>query len=399
MALISPFRGIFYEIEKVKDLSKVVAPPYDIIGPEEQKFFYQLHPYNIIRVVLNREEGEEKYQKASSYFKKWLKEGILWKDPEPGFYPYEQRYEGEEKEYKRLGFVALLKLEDFSLGRVFPHERTFLSPRRDRLNLLRACRANFSPIFCLYSDPEKKSREVLKKQKILFSFQDREKVRHTLGKIKEKEQIRSLKAILKDKKIFIADGHHRYLTALEYLKERKNSGGKRWIMAYFLNMEEEGVTIFPVHRVLKNVGEEEVKKLKGEISRFFELEKKGCLSQKEIRGKGVLGMLVEDSFYLLNLKEEIKKNLTLKEALGSELVNNFIVGEIFKTQPRIEFVKEMEKAIEMVKKGEGKIAFFLPPVKIEDLKEISLSGEVMPQKSTYFYPKLPSGVIMRSLDD
>ena len=422
MLMIRPFRGIIYDEKKVGDLTKVLAPPYDVISPSEQKFYHQLHPYNIIRIILGEEypadtEEENKYTRARNYFKKWLSSGILVKEKVPAIYVYEQEYPFEERRVRRRGFIALMKLEKFGSGVIFPHERTLPHARLDRLRLLRACRANFSPIFSLYSDRSHTVDERMERASFLFSIRDKDGVRHSLGAIRDKSVIEEIAEEMKDKKVFIADGHHRYLTALSFREEMGGKGrGEDFVMMYFLNMEGGSATILPVHRAVRNLGVRKLAQLKESLSEFFNIEvfefspkderrqRKRMLER--LRGTGedcAFGMYCgEKRYYFLSLKENYKDSFQGK--VDSAILNELILEKILKRKDwkkgeDIDFVKDEEKAVSLIRKGDYQVAFFLKPPSLRQIREISLAGKVMPPKTSYFYPKLLSGLVIRELDE
>jgi len=421
MLIIRPFRGIIYDEKKVGDLTKVLAPPYDVISPSEQKFYHQLHPYNIIRIILGEEypadtEEENRYTRARNYFKKWLSSGILVKEKVPAIYVYEQEYHFEERRIRRRGFIVLMRLEKFGSGVIFPHERTLPHARLDRLRLLRACRANFSPIFSLYSDCSHRVDERIEKASSLFSIRDKDGVKHSLGAIRDRKVIEEIAEEMKDKKVFIADGHHRYLTALSFREEMGGGGGEDFVMMYFLNMEGGSATILPVHRVVRNLGVRELAQLKKNLSEFFNIEAFEFSSKNEeqqrkrmlerVRGTGedcAFGMYCgERRYYLLSLKENYKDSFQGK--VDSAILNELILEKILKKKDwkkgeDIDFVKEEKKAVSLIRKGNYQVAFFLKPPSLRQIREISLAGKVMPPKTSYFYPKLLSGLVIRELDE
>jgi len=409
---IKPFRGVLYNKEKIKDLSKVMAPPYDVISPAEQEFYYNIHSYNVIRLILGKEYQEDnisnnKYLRAGKYFREWLSQGILKKKKKEGIYIYEEEYfiEGEKK--KRRGFIALMKLEDFNSGVIFPHERTLSSPRKDRFKLLSACEANLSPIFSFYSDLLKEIDEYLEKSNLLIEVSDKEGIKHKLKVIEEKETINKITKAMKDKKLFIADGHHRYRTALKFCNEAKEKykGEENFVMMYFSNMETQDFTILPTHRVIGNLKGDWLTKLNSQIKDFFNLKRVSYeemnREMRENEEKRIFGMYTaEAKYYLLILKDKFLPYF--KEEVDTTILNELIIKEILgrkelKKGKEIDFFREKEKVINLVDKGKYQVAFFLNPPSLNQVKNISLSGKKMPPKTSFFYPKLLSGLVMRDL--
>lgn len=408
---IKPFRGVLYNKEKIKDLSKVMAPPYDVIPSADQEFYYKIHSYNIIRLILGKEYLEDnisnnKYLRAGKYFREWLSQGILKKKKNEGIYVYEEEYfiEGEKK--KRRGFIALMKLEDFNYGVIFPHEDTLSAAREDRFKLLSACEANLSPIFSLYSDPLKEIDEYLETSNLLVKVRDKEGVEHKLKVIEEKETINKIVQKMRDKKLFIADGHHRYRTALKFCNEArgKYKGEENFVMMYFSNMETQDFTILPTHRVIGNLKGDWLIKLNTRIKDFFNLKRVSYEEMnREMREeeKQTFGMYIADSrYYLLILKDKFSPYF--KEEVDTTILNELIIKEILgkkelKKGKEIDFFREKEKVINLVDKEKYQVAFFLNPPSLDQVKNISLSGKKMPPKTSFFYPKLLSGLVMRDL--
>ncbi len=335
---IKPFRGVLYNKEKIKDLSKVMAPPYDVISPADQEFYYGIHSYNVIRLILGKEYpgdniSNNKYLRAGKYFREWLSRGILKKKKNEYIYIYEEEYfiEGEKK--KRRGFIALMKLEDFNSGVIFPHENTLSSPREDRFKLLSVCEANLSPIFSFYSDPLKEIDEYLEKSNLLIKVNDREGIEHKLKVIEEKEIVNKIVQAMKDKKLFIADGHHRYRTALKFRNEAggEYKGEENFVMMYFSNMETQDLTILPTHRVIGNLKGDWLIELNTRIKDFFNLKKANyeemIRKMRENEEKRTFGIYTaEAKYYLLILKD--KFSLLFKEEVDTTILNELIIKKI-----------------------------------------------------------------------
>ncbi|MBE0477922.1 DUF1015 domain-containing protein [Candidatus Aerophobetes bacterium] len=425
MLVLRPFRGIMYNKNEVGDLSKVVAPPYDVIFPQAQDFYYRAHPCNIIRIILGKEEvgdgaEENKYTRAANFFRQWLGRGILKKEKAPSMYTYYQRYLINGDEVEREGFVALMRLEDFSSGKIFPHENVFSEPQEDRFNLLRACRANFSPIFALFSDPAREIDALYKRAKTLLEFEDENKIRHRLSSISDSDLINRICSCMQNKKIFIADGHHRYLTALRFKEEMRKKcdapGGVDYVMMYFLNTNSPGVTILSVHRLIGKLTLEQARELIEGIEKFFykrgfkklegedeeDTAKRLLLEIKKI-GSPALGVYTrQEGFSLLILKDNCIFSVKVRAAIVAildDLVKNLLDKKNLIKGEEIDFTTSPSHAIKQVLKGHFQVAFFLAPTTVEKIQEVALTGGKMPPKSSYFYPKLLSGLVMRDLED
>jgi len=418
MLLIRPFRGIVYNKEKIGDLSRVVAPPYDVISPEEQNFYYQLHRFNIIRIILGKEQKgdnsrENKYTRAARFFREWLSSGILKKEDVPSIYIYGQEYTVEGEKFKRKGFIALMRLEEFGTGTVFPHEHIFPEPQQDRLSLMLNCRANLSAIFSFFADPSCEIDRLMEKSRLIYEFEDVEGIKHILSAIRDQKMVNLICQIMQDKKIFIADGHHRYFTALK-LRDRLKKNSSSYVMMYFLNTESSPVTILPVHRLIGGLRSDEFHKLIEGVKRFFYLEHLGRASEKKTEDdlkrrmlfkvkstkNTIFGMYCrEEGYSLLIPKDEVSFPKKVNSAILDDLVRGILGKNELEKGREIDFTTDVNLAIDKVREGKFQIAFFLAPVSVEQIKNVALAGEKMPPKSTYFYPKLISGLVMRDLED
>ncbi|MEK6545084.1 MAG: DUF1015 domain-containing protein [Nitrospinota bacterium] len=457
MAYILPFKGIIYNSEKIKEIRDVVAPPYDVISPEEQDRLYKRLKNNVVRLILGKEsENDEpannRYTRARDYLENWQRDSILIKDNFPSIYIYAQEYhmgeaEGFEKK-KRVGFIALSKLEDFGEGGIHPHENTLSKPKEDRLMLIRACNTNFSPIFGLFTDKTKRIDSVFNdymKQFPLYDLIDDAGVRHTLWAIRERRAIEIIIKEMADKQIFIADGHHRYETAINYRNEmRKKSttppspslhGGRvrdgdkpyNFVMMYFTNTVSEGLSILPIHRLVSNLSNFDKKKIVEKTGKFFNIEKlsfnesdekairKRLFSDMKERGEKehIFGMyLGDDDYILLTLKDEdvLDKLITNSrhpswKKLNVTILHTILIEKVLgiseknlAEQKNITYTINTREAINGVKDGKYQMALFLNSTRIEDVQAVATTGEKMPQKSTFFYPKLITGLVMNKLE-
>lgn len=429
MAEILPFKGVLYNPDKIKDLRRVVTPPYDIISPEEQERFHSRDEYNMIRLDLGMEfpedtEQNNRYTRAADYLARWMSGGVLVIDNAPSLYFYELIYQvphGPERMMK--GFIALCRLEDFGSGKVVPHEYTLSKPKSDRLNLLRACNANLSLIFSLYSSPKGVINDSIEKSigntPPRIDILDDHNIRHRLWSVTDPAVIDLVKREMKDRTVYIADGHHRYEASLNYRKEHPND----YIMMYFANMDEPGLTVLPTHRLLYNLPQE---KLDGVVERlgrsfllrYFPFSPSGEAGAREQLLEAMrtakpkehlFGMYLhgDDRYILLSLKDEdllqnrpSSKHMAwrrLDAAILQSLILEDILGlseESLKRQENLAYVKDAGEALRKVHAGEHQIAFLLNPTKIEEIKEVTGAGERMPQKSTYFYPKFLTGLVI-----
>lgn len=442
MADIQPFRGIRYNLEKIGDISLVVAPVYDIINSQERNRHYERHPQNVIRLILPRNEAgkdsSSRYEFARRHFQEWLSKGILVQDPEPHIYVYRQLYLLGGKLREAIGLVARVRLEEFDEGEIFPHEKTLEKPFKDRISLIRSCRANFSQILAFYSDPEGElsSKLALEMERFpLEQFHAEDGVSHTIWSIGDPKLLRWTTRFLKKKKLLIADGHHRYQTALEFSSELASQLGEnstdapyRYVMMHLWRLEDPGITLLPVHRLVKGIEGFSNRNFLASTSRWFNCEEiavpsgatsgevYSLLSRLEEEGASMpaFGLYMGgEKFYLLSWKKELDlqngvsgegsidykrldvtvlRRLLIEDCLG-------ISPDLSEVESHIEFNKDPIKVARDVDRGRGQLAFFVNPPRVEAVKSVAMKGEKMPQKSTYFYPKPLSGTIMNRITD
>ena len=441
MADILPFKGVVYNKEKVKEIEKVVTPPYDVISKDEQEQFYNLHPCNIIRITLGKDlsgddEKNNKYTRAADCIRKWLADGTLIKENKDAIYIYEQKYavkNGEEK--VRKGFIALTSLQDFSSKKILPHEKTLSKPKEDRLQLMRACNGNSCQVFALYFDEKKRVDRILDETSSsdpLFDFTDRNGISHRFWSLKDSEKIGLIQKAMEEKELLIADGHHRYETALNYRNEKKekskNFTGKEsfnYIAMMFINAESEGLTIFPTHRVVNNLNDFNADKILKKIGEYFtvksfnsgESEKENLFKKLSEAGEKnpSFGMSIKgsDKFYLLTLDNKKLIDGLFPENTPAEwkeldvvILHTVVIENILGIskenqagEKNIIYVKLENEALKKVKEGDAQIAFILNPTKVSQVKNVALKGMRMPQKSTFFYPKLLTGLVMNLFED
>lgn len=419
MAEIKPFKGIRYS-NKIEDLSKVVTQPYDKITKEMQEDYYNKSEYNIVRIIFGKtfpddNQNNNQYTRARDYFERWQTDGILIQDSKPSIYPYYQEYRWGGRQFLRRGFICLIKLEDFSTGTVLPHERTMFGPKEDRLKLLRATKANFGQIFMLYPDPKNTVASLIEdhirdEEPIINTYESYEdNVRHKVWRIDSEEIIEEVKKSVKDKTLLIADGHHRYETALKYFNENPNAGYR---MVTLVSMDDPGLLILPTHRAIYGVGN--LDNFLSKVSEFFEIEQ---ISNKEILFKVMegkkhcFGLFFGGKFYFLILKDEdlidrfVEKDKSPEYKLLDAIVLHAILIEhilgISKeeqaSKQKIDYFRDVNLGIEGVNKGKYDLVFFMNPTQIDEVKQISEKKELMPQKSTDFYPKLITGLVINRL--
>ncbi|MFA5363248.1 MAG: DUF1015 domain-containing protein [Candidatus Omnitrophota bacterium] len=427
MTTIKPFRAVIYNQEKISDLSSVVCPPYDIISPARQEAYQEKNPNNFTHILLSKDiPGEDKYRRAGQYFRNWLKNKVLVQDEKPAIYHYEQEYKVRGQKLTRSGFIALLHLEK-KKSTVFGHEHTHLEPREDRLKLIRQVKANLSPIFVIFGDKKRVIQRVIEPhlahKKPFLEVRDDEGIRHTLWRVDDPEILQTIQDSMSGENIFIADGHHRYEVSCAYRDEmeakmsEKSKGEEdfNFTLAYFTNTHSHGLTVFPYHRLLKldfdlhmdsfilHLKEYfSIEEMKDKARLFFLMEKAGIAEH-------VLGIYKDKRFLLLRLKN----NKILDRIIGDKpsayrqldvCVLNYIVfrnvmGVDFDDKTQFIYTPDAEECIENVNENTRHAAFFLNPTKVEQITAIALEGEKMPPKSTYFYPKVLSGLVVNKHDE
>ncbi len=446
MATILPFKGLRYNPEKIKDISKVITPPYDVISEEERDGYYELHPNNIIRLILGKnfpgdDQSNNKYTRSAESFDTWRREEILTRETEPALYIYAQEFTLSGKKYIRRGFISLVKLEDFKTGEIYPHEHTLAKPKEDRMNLMKACNSNLSQVFAFFEDGGSKISNLLHKVSEGDSeagvtpdidFTDTYGVKNLLWVIKNKKVIDELTLQMKNRALFIADGHHRYETALFYRDLIKGSGEapdsdgiypSDYVMMMCVSMEDPGLQILPTHRLARNVKDLDPEKIKKSLNEIFDISDMGSdcsvetLTRKlsEDAHKHKLAMYIgegEKKFYILTLRDEkhldqiLIDEYTEWKFIDTGILHGVIFDKVLGIQAKnisksesVKYIQGVENSVASVNKGEYQIAFFLNPTKIDQIRNIALKRHKMPPKATYFYPKLMTGMVIRHISD
>jgi uncharacterized protein (DUF1015 family) len=401
MAKVIPFRGILYNPEKVSG-DEVIAPPYDIITSEYREVLYQKSPFNIVRIDFGKELPDDagstnKYTRARDSFEQWIKEGILVRDEMPAFYAYEIDYSlhGENKTLR--GIMSLVRIEELGKG-VYPHEATHSKPKADRLNLMRACLANISPIYSLYNSPEKITSRILEdiEEAPYISAHDANGFLHKLYKISEESKIDSIIKELSDKAIFIADGHHRYEVALEFKKEM-GEGPWEYTLMFLANMADPGIAILPTHRMVKGIKREDVL---GRLEPDFAIQTCGLecdiVERLSHEGKNTFGLYLgsNEKWYILKYKgTDLEDVPSVLRSLDVVVLHELIIKKDLGITD-VAYEMDIAESINSGRKGDFDAVFFLNPTGVGDVERVALSGLRMPPKSTYFYPKLLTGMVI-----
>ncbi len=426
MTKIKPFNAIIYNQEKIKDISRVVCPPYDVISAAKQEYYHELDAHNFIKILLGKDNPkDDKYERAGNYFKDWQKNQVLLQDKSAAIYFYSQQYNLKGEKKNRFGFIALLYLGDKNSG-VYGHENTHLDAKEDRFKLMRQVKANLSPIFVIFSDKKRIISRIREKyiqsEKPFIDLTDDEKTIHKVWRLDSPAVVGNIQDSMFDENIFIADGHHRYEVACAYQDEMKKELGAttgqesfNYILAYFTNLDPHGLTILPIHRLVKldstvdmqnfrlSLNNEyfDVEEVKDKTRFFFLLNKAG-------EREHIIGMYKDKKYWFLRLKniKILDKIINDKpreyRLLDVSILNYIVLKRILKVdlddKKILTFSPNVEELIEQVDADNNRVAFFLNPVKIQQIMSIALNGEKMPPKSTYFYPKVLSGLVINKLE-
>ena len=439
MSTIIPFHGAVYDAKVVGDVKQVVAPPYDIIDTAGQKALYERHPQNIIRLELGLDQpgdgpANNRYTRAAATLQDWLKSGALKRDALPTIYyhtiEYAPPYAPAGAPTKTLkGFIATVKLEALDSGHIYPHENTRSAAKTDRLNLLEACKTNFSPIWSLYSDPHNTVMGLLeaaiKGKPATINFRDDEGFRQQLWAVTDQTVLKQAVDLLRPKPLFIADGHHRYETALNYQKLRRQQAGAPaghqpydGVMMLLAALEDPGLTVLPTHRVI-TTPLPSYDKVRALLADQFELQEfpftagtqAAVCAQfiESVRTNGrtvpMFGLTVKgkDAYLTLTLKSAHRPpaSASPRTKLDVSLLQQLVVTKLCQTQQEQEailYTKDDHEALGWVAKGTGTGALLLNPTKVSEVQSVATAGERMPHKSTYFFPKPLTGLVVNVME-
>ena len=419
MAAIEPLRTLRYEPRVVGSLDAVTAPPYDVIDDAQRAALAAKSPFNVVEIDLPRGNGGDPYLHAQTTFEAWQQEGVLVREREPAIWALTQDYTGPDGQARtRHGFLCRARVEDYGPGRIRPHERTHPGPKEDRLRLTRATRANLSPIFSLFPDPEQAAWQALEpftQAEPFGSATDADGTVNRIWRVSDTGAIGSVQATLRDRELLIADGHHRYETARVYAEEIGGEGEHRYVLMFLCSLSDPGLTIFATHRLLTDLDEEKWGSLQRILAEAFESEP---ISEDELEpppdASGiVLGYLdrVTGEARRLTLRDQsladaalldkpepyrrldtaVLEALILKGALGmSEDDISHLHG--------LNYSKDAADARAAVRDGRADAAFFMRPTPVEQVREVAETGESMPPKSTFFFPKIPTGLVFNPLE-
>lgn len=444
MAEVKAFGGLRYST-KAGELARLVCPPYDIISEQQRMAYLAANSNNLIRLELPR-EGNDPYKQAGEVLSSWLDTGILAVDKQPAIYIYEEEFEAYGQRKTLKGINCLVKLEEFSQGVVLPHEETLSKAKQDRFNLMKACGCNFSPVYSLYFDEDANiysAIDRLSQGKPDEEFTDEDGVIHRLWVVTDPQACADICSGFADKKLYIADGHHRYETALNYRRWLHEQGIEApvgdYIMMTLVNMEHDGLVVFPTHRIIKDLPQFELKETLGRCEKYFEIKEKTCAIDAVMNYTDGTGSVLSDgskgssisfelgrrydegnisfalyaggdSFFELTLrnKNQLAELLPEKSKAYCELdvavLHSLVLEECFgidkenmANQKNLVYTRDAQEAIDEVDSSKANCAFIINPTRVDQIAAVAAAGDKMPQKSTYFYPKIITGMVMNKI--
>ncbi len=433
MAEIRAFRAFRYDLGRVGSLGDVIAPPYDVIDPALQQALYDRSPYNVVRLILNREEpgdGEasNRYTRAARLVRDWQQTGILAQDSARTLYVYHQEFEAEGKRFTRRGFMARVRLEPFGTGRIYPHEETMAGPKADRLKLFHATGMNLSQVFGLYPDEDQavqKQLDAAVGRSLPLEATDHLGVVSRLWPVTDQQVVSAVTGLMGPRPVFIADGHHRYETGLRYLEERRQAGEVRdaeapanFILMMLVSMSDPGLVILPTHRLVSGIPDLDADKLRALLGEHFQVEtvgrgEKGARDTWELMeadgGQNVLGFgTVSDGVWQLArftaprvMADLAPEHSEAWRGLGVSILHVLVLGRLVPEKlggrPECRYVHLLREVTEAAAAQQCRLAVLVPPAGMRHVEQIAGSLEKMPPKSTYFYPKVLSGLVFNSL--
>lgn len=429
MAEIKPFKGLRYT-QKAGDISQLTCPPYDIINGEERQALINRNPHNLIRLelpVIGGSEDIAQYREAADTLRTWINGEILKRDDKESVYIYEMDFSVQGKSYKVKGFISLVKLEPFSKGVILPHEETLSKAKTDRFNLMKATGCNFSQIYSLYMDEDNSVFSLIdgaSRGEPDCGFTDGDNVTHKMWIVNDSAFIAALTAKMADKKLYIADGHHRYETALNYKSyvegNLDETGSSDYVTMMLVNMENAGLVVFPTHRIVRDLQSFDYNNLCEKCREYFEItpylnREKGerGLEQAYSEGKKAFVMFTGDNNYTLMVLKDIEtmdkmipEGCKALRQLDVSILHSLVLERIFgidrenmAKQINLTYTRSADEAIAAVDGQRANCCFLLNPTRVSEIRDVAAAGDKMPQKSTYFYPKLTTGLVMNKIFD
>ncbi len=435
MVDVQPLRGIRYDSQRAGNLAEVITPPYDVISQEDQARYYQRNPYNSIRLELGRDEAQDttlnnRYTRAATMLAEWRVEGVLREDATPGYYCYQQVFTSARQVYTRTSLLARVRLEPWDARVILPHEHTMAKPKSDRLQLMQACATNFSPIMSLYRDPQGRMRTLLGAYAAKAEVRATDEVQeeHRLQPITDIQQIALIQSFFEERRLYIADGHHRYETALNYREEVRATrkilhanDAVNFVLMALIDIDDPGLLVLPTHRLISNLEPDALNTLSSQqLGRFFTVRE---MAMGDYPPEAPLQMLAQagdatpsfvlctaEQSWLVSLNEQGKARMeesghsaawnNLDVAVAHTLVLEDLLGlnaADLTAGTHVSFTRDARQALQAVKHKEAQVALLLNPTRVQQICDVAEADDRMPQKSTYFYPKLITGLVINPL--
>jgi uncharacterized protein (DUF1015 family) len=414
MPEIQPLPALRYDPQKTGGLQDVVAPPYDVIDAEQRAALEARSPYNVVRVDLP-EGGEDRYERAAALLRDWRAEGVMVHDQRPALWTLEQDYTGPDGERRtRRGVFARVRIQEYGPGHVRPHERTHPGPLEDRLRLTRATKTNLSPIFALYSDPDQVAFNALGSAQPWAQTTDDDGTVNRLGQTEDGSAINVVTELLARHELLIADGHHRYETARVYADEIGGDGPHRYVLMCLVALQDPGLTVFPTHRLVRGLSSAQQEALAEALRRDFEIEPLASTAELVPQHDEALRIGYIDSHFrrpvMLTLKDPTIADTVLKDhaepyrRLDTAVFEALILrqalgmsGEDIEELRGLGYARDFDQALHQIQNRAYDAAFFMAPTPVQRVREVAAAGETMPAKSTYFFPKVPTGLLFNLL--
>lgn len=442
MADVIPFRGILYNPDKVDNLADVITPPFDVISGTEQEVFYARSPYNMVRLILGKASADDSplhnpHSRAADHLKNWVAQRALVRDIVPAFYLTTLDFTTDNRLVTRSGLIAAVRLAPFDAGIILPHEHTFTNVKSERLALMKACHANFSPIFVMVPDDDgdfiNLIRHLSTERTPDIAFRAHDGFQHKLWRVVDSDSVLNVSAALQSRKLYIADGHHRYETALNFRKwvhaghpNLSDGHPANFVMMYLCSMADPGLVIRPAHRMLRDVPSSAIDRLLVRAKPYFEIETISFRGSErdsalerfigKMNGNGIgqsIGMALKDrrAFYYLTLKNSPALNDLFGldcpgplRQLDVTVLTRLIFTEFLEfdqarldNEKLIDYTTDAREAVGRVKRGDFDACFILNPTSVEQVRDVADQGLVMPRKATYFYPKVTTGLVINPL--
>ena len=430
MPEIRPLRP--YRYADADQLPALVAPPYDVIGPELREALGERSPHNVVHLDLPQGDDDDKYARAAGLLRQWIDRGVLVRDESPAFFSYEQTFEppGGGERITRRGFFALVRAEPYESREVLPHERTLSGPKVDRRKLFEATGAALSPVFLLFEDPDGVSRAAIGESRELASFATDDGIAHRFGRIEDPASVRRITASLEKQPLLIADGHHRYETTVAYAQETEQArvaegaepsprGGHHYALAFLAEGDDPGLVVYGTHRLVFGLGAFDRDAFRQQVAETFtvtpyagdDAELPAALAAHGEEGQSLAARFGDGATWLLRLRPEALEREPLASepdalrgtdvvVLHTALLEGIlgITREQQASQAHLRYFKSTEEALATIARGEGQVLFLMNGTPVEQVRAACLAGEVMPQKSTFFFPKIPTGLAIHLLD-